>query len=415
MPINPNIAMGYKAPEFDSPINQLSQLMQMKQMQQANQLNQMKMDEYGRGIESNNRLQSILRGEYQTPEARQDAILKGGFLKEAQDYGKGNADILKTQSEAKYKEIESAKKRADLAGSVFGYVRQNPTLENAFAAIDNLAANSVYSTEQAAEYKAKVQANPQAIAQMADMAFRGALDAKDQLAKLGDFNAGGSQQFTSTDPVSGKLTMTGAVPITESANNIANNERIAREGRLNRGNSMQIAKMADERGKESNRIAAENRQEKPLTEGQSKSALFGSRMAMANKIFDTLESSGTTTSTPGMNSGYGIGNVVSALSGKDQQQLMQAKRDFLNAVLRRESGAVIGESEFAGGEKQYFPQVGDTKEVIAQKKANREAAMRGVLIDVPSNRRDEIVNEIAGQGASQGGATKGKFKYLGTE
>ena len=79
MPINPNIAMGYKAPEFDSPVNQLSQLMQMKQMQQANQLNQMKMDEYGRGIESNNRLQSILRGEYKTQEARQDAILKVAF------------------------------------------------------------------------------------------------------------------------------------------------------------------------------------------------------------------------------------------------------------------------------------------------------------------------------------------------
>lgn len=257
MPINPNIAMAYKAPEFDSPMNQLAQFMQMKQMQQSDQLNQMKMDEYGRGIESNNRLQSILRGEYQTPEARQDAILKGGFLKEAQDYGKGNADVLKTQSEAKYKEIETANKRADLAGSVFGYVRQNPTLDNALAAIDHLAANSIYSPDQAAEYKAKVQANPQAIAQMADLAFRGALDAKDQLAKLGDFNAGGSHQFTSTDPVSGKVTMTGAVPITESANNVANNKRIAQEGALNRNVQVRGQNLTDARAKEANRIAGE--------------------------------------------------------------------------------------------------------------------------------------------------------------
>jgi hypothetical protein len=156
----------------------------------------------------------------------------------------------------------------------------------------------------------------------------------------------------------------------------------------------------DARARDLNQITADN---KPLTEGQSKSALFGSRMQMANTIFDTLEKAGTTTSTPGMNSGYGVGNVISALSSADQQQLMQAKRDFLNAVLRRESGAVINESEFVNGEKQYFPQIGDTKQVITQKRANREAAMRGVLVDVPERRRAEIVREITG--ASSGAAT----------
>jgi len=204
----------------------------------------------------------------------------------------------------------------------------------------------------------------------------------------------------------------------DSAASIANAARTANmtdartrsEGALNRGVTVAGQDKLDARARDLNQITADN---KPLTEGQSKSALFGSRMQMANTIFDTLEKAGTTTSTPGMNSGYGVGNVISALSSADQQQLMQAKRDFLNAVLRRESGAVIGESEFVNGEKQYFPQVGDTKQVIAQKRANREAAMRGVLVDVPAPRRAEIVKEITGASVLQSGT--GGFKYLGKE
>jgi hypothetical protein len=50
----------------------------------------------------------------------------------------------------------------------------------------------------------------------------------------------------------------------------------------------------------------------------------------------------------------------------------QAKRNFVNAVLRRESGAVISPSEFENAHVQYFPVPGDSEKVLAQKKANRE-------------------------------------------
>lgn len=402
MGIDSNIALGVKPIQIENPMNALAQMMQIKSAQQADQLNGMKMDEYSRGVESQNRLRQLMGGFGADHSSNQQKLLQGGYLKEAQDYGKNQADIAKaqadigkTQSETQYKNVEMAHKRIDLMGQVFGYVRSNPSADSAMQATDYLVQNGVMTAEQAAATKAKIAADPSpaTIAALATQAYQSALSAKDQLPKLGDFNAGGSQQFTSTDPLTGKITMTAQQPITESANNIANNQRIASEGRLNRGQQLTIAEMTDQRARELNATTKDN---KPLTEGQSKSALFGSRMATANKIFDTLEASGTTTSTPGINSGYGIGNVVSALSSADQQQLMQAKRDFLNAILRRESGAVIGESEFTSGEKQYFPQVGDTKQVIAQKKANREASMRGVLVDVPEGRRAEIVREISG-------------------
>ena len=54
------------------------------------------------------------------------------------------------------------------------------------------------------------------------------------------------------------------------------------------------------------------------------------------------------------------------------KQIEQAQRDFINAVLRRESGAVIGEQEFENARLQYFPQPGDTPKVVKQKQKNRE-------------------------------------------
>jgi len=48
-------------------------------------------------------------------------------------------------------------------------------------------------------------------------------------------NLGGTSQVVSTPGLGGAANVLSNTPITESANNIANNERIAREGRLNRG------------------------------------------------------------------------------------------------------------------------------------------------------------------------------------
>lgn len=145
---------------------------------------------------------------------------------------------------------------------------------------------------------------------------------------------------------------------------------------------------------------------KPLNEGQSKALLFGTRMQAANEILDTLAEGGRTVSTPGAN---GIaGPAVNLVNSEQGQQLDQAKRDFLNAVLRRESGAVIAESEFDNGNKQYFPQVGDSPKVIAQKRDNRLLAQRGILAEVPDGEaRVAQVRGTSPQPEKRGGATGG--------
>lgn len=123
-----------------------------------------------------------------------------------------------------------------------------------------------------------------------------------------------------------------------------------------------------------------------LTEQQSKDALFGARMQEAHKILTALETKDI--KAPVINSviPFGIGakisNALPSVMGgasAEQQQYVQAQRDFINAVLRKESGAVIADSEFENAQKQYFPQIGDSDEVIAQKAKNRELAMRMIV------------------------------------
>jgi hypothetical protein len=65
---------------------------------------------------------------------------------------------------------------------------------------------------------------------------------------------------------------------------------------------------------------------------------------------------------------FGVGNY---LATPEYQRFDQAQRNFINAVLRKESGAAISSSEFENAAIQYFPQPGDTPEKIAQKARNR--------------------------------------------
>jgi hypothetical protein len=75
-----------------------------------------------------------------------------------------------------------------------------------------------------------------------------------------------------------------------------------------------------------------------------------------------------------------------------QQRVEQAQRDFINAVLRRESGAAISASEFENARKQYFPQPGDEKhpKVLEQKRRARQIATNLMLQEVPEAQRYKL-------------------------
>ena len=71
----------------------------------------------------------------------------------------------------------------------------------------------------------------------------------------------------------------------------------------------------------------------------------------------------------------GVGEVVANnLRDPDRQLYRQAQEDWVRAKLRKESGAVIGKEEMDQEIRTYFPQLGDSPQVIAQKAQARRVA-----------------------------------------
>jgi hypothetical protein len=113
---------------------------------------------------------------------------------------------------------------------------------------------------------------------------------------------------------------------------------------------------------------------KGMNEAQAKAAGFADRLVEASPLLDT--------SPPSVGA-----SVLSGLPGgnfaltPNQQSFLQAERNFINAVLRRESGAVISDEEFDNARKQYIPQPGDSQQVLEQKRRNRETVQRSFMRD----------------------------------
>lgn len=114
-----------------------------------------------------------------------------------------------------------------------------------------------------------------------------------------------------------------------------------------------------------------------MNEAQSKDALYASRMLASEKVLRSIDAD---VATNWMDKARGIvsDKIGYNIRSPEYQKFDQAQRDFINATLRRESGAVISDAEFDNARKQYFPQPGDTADIIKQKRANRMEAIRGI-------------------------------------
>lgn len=113
-------------------------------------------------------------------------------------------------------------------------------------------------------------------------------------------------------------------------------------------------------------------QGKAPTESQAKATGYAQRMAYNNKIIgDTY----TSMQGPG-----GVWNNLAPniLKSTNYQQYQAAKDNFIASQLRQESGASIAKSEYDAADKQYFPQPGDSKDVIDQKSRLRDIATQSM-------------------------------------
>jgi hypothetical protein len=161
-----------------------------------------------------------------------------------------------------------------------------------------------------------------------------------------------------------------------------------------------------------------------MTEAQSNAAMFGGAMAQAQNTIKQLEKSGTVKNAvvPGLLTGLAqmvpfgvgenIGNVIQSTfnadptgligPNADQQKLAQSQLAFATAYLRKTSGAAFGASEVSNTIKEFFPLIGDSQKVIAQKEAARDRAVEGMKMSTSKEGR-KYIEGYGGGGAPAGG------------
>lgn len=149
------------------------------------------------------------------------------------------------------------------------------------------------------------------------------------------------------------------------------------------------------------------------TEGQMAAGLYADRMAKSNEIITKLEEAGTSLGDSLKSRVPLAGNYMVT---PEYRQLLQAQRDFVNAVLRRESGAVISDQEFENARQQYFPQPGDDPATIEQKRANRATAIAGIARAAGPNYKPPAITAPAPAAPAGGpapGAIEDGYRFKG--
>jgi hypothetical protein len=327
------------------------------------------------------------------------------------------ADTLEKQAiERQRGEAEARSKQADVLskvltaqGELAGRVMAMPTRESAAAAIANMKAIT-----QALGVPLDLSADEAAVGQFTSpdqikqWAAGVALKAEQLLPKLQALNAGGQYVNQAVNPITGAVAETGRTDITESANNKANNARLAADAAAGRAVTMRWQNMTDARSRESNSAALSKPFEvtgpdgtpvlvqqtkdgkiQPVqgyapkggsaaTEDERKAAGW---LAQADNAWKNMREVAfgkdgklREAARPGFNDalagvpsfGFTEG-AANMMRSKDRQKFLQGAGSLSEALLRAATGAGVNESEAKQKVRELTPVIGDDAEVIQQK------------------------------------------------
>jgi hypothetical protein len=151
-----------------------------------------------------------------------------------------------------------------------------------------------------------------------------------------------------------------------------------------------------------------------LTEGQSKDNVFYTRATGALKTFEPVANAMTSITDSLGGRVPLVGNYVKS---DEYQQAEQSGREFLAAILRKDTGAAITDGEMSQYGQVYFPAPGDSTQTLAQKSASRQRAidaikngmnpdqilkLESVGVDTDGNVSPDSTNSVSGNAAEAG-------------
>ena len=170
MPIDPSIALGVRPPQFADPLQQYGNVLAIQNAGNQNALSQYTLARAKREDEDTNALRRELAGvgALDSPEglrAAQNALMRVGRIKEAQELGKSALDTQKTMGEIKKQKIDQAFQHLDMVGRNLASVQSD---EQAVAIINSLTETVPQQRDAVlAQYTASRQSgkSPQQVAQ----------------------------------------------------------------------------------------------------------------------------------------------------------------------------------------------------------------------------------------------------------
>ena len=360
--------------KIQSPFELQAQFDELQRAKNQNRLAQMQFDESGRADKERNALADLSRQYGNSPDYAQE-LMRAGYGPQAGAQLKAEADRRKIDAEGRQHGVQGDKisgeidaQRAQItkeqhaeAIQKLGAIRKNPNRSKGMMAeeINSEIQQGKIKPEQAAPLLDKIGQLPDGVRALdafldqITTAMQTAQQQQEAVAKQKDYN-----YRAQNDTASRALTQ--------------------------RGQDMTYASSQEKNAIEKEQVRLNGGYGK-LTEQQGKGNLFGTRAVAADKILTQLEGKISTTGLAikqGAEKIWGIGGALGAagntMLSPDQQKIEQAQRDFVYAVLRPESGAVVSEGEFENARKQYFPQPGDSEEVIRQKRDNRKTEIAGL-------------------------------------
>jgi len=207
MPIDPNIALGVKPIQFESPINQMAKMYELQNAQQTGQVNQLAMQEKQRAMAEDEAVRNYFaQQDMSSPDFAKG--LYGISPKIGQAYEKFQAETGREKTLAKTAELDAISKAHNIYKSTVGSIIGNPTLANAINTVRKTGRMLGEDVEDDVAELTALGENPDAIRQWASSL---ALEADKLLPKFENQQnvmVGGvpTTRVLSIDQLSGKAT-----------------------------------------------------------------------------------------------------------------------------------------------------------------------------------------------------------------
>lgn len=366
-----------------SPGRIANSLYEGQQMAQNRELNAMKLQQARQDMEDQNALRRVMAQSGGDLQKASQALMQSGQYKPALEMQAQLAAQQKAKTDLALNHAKLIKDRAN-------FVYANPTLQNAVSSLQEVGSQTGADVSGELSRLQSIGDNPEAIKQWA---AGHAIEADKLIPKIQSMNLGGMESLARIDPLTGKIVSQQNFRKTMTPGEAANLAQSERHFQA----TQNAPTFNAEAGGFVVKPTAQNPQGgiiplsgfggKPLTEVQAKGVGFATRAKSADQIIENIGEQGKI--QPGLIKrsvesipliGESAGTMANFTQSPKQQQIEQAQRDFINAILRQESGAAISQGEFDNAKKQYFPQPGDSKQVIQQKAQNRANAIQSLEI-----------------------------------